>query len=66
VVRPDAQLIVECARLRAACEVRGHALSQKVHEADRWVAITAMRLGVPLVSNDGIFRGIPGLTVQSV
>jgi predicted nucleic acid-binding protein len=29
VVRPDAQLIVECARLWAACEVRGHALSQK-------------------------------------
>jgi hypothetical protein len=29
---------------------RGHALSQRVHEADRWVASTALWLGVPLVA----------------
>lgn len=53
------------ARLRAQCERIGHALSQREHDADRWVASTAVRLGVPLVSNDGIFRNGPGLVLES-
>lgn len=39
------------ARLRADCEARGHALAQREHNADRWIAATALRLSVPLVSN---------------
>jgi hypothetical protein len=39
----------------------GHAIGQKLHDGDRWVAATAIRYGVPLVSHDGIFRGAPGL-----
>ena len=31
------------------------------HDADRWVAATAIRLGISLVSNDRIFEGTPGL-----
>jgi predicted nucleic acid-binding protein len=34
--------------------------------ADRWIAATALRLGVPLVSNDGIFRGVPGLELETL
>ena len=60
--RPDREAITICAALRAESERRGHALGQKIHEADRWVATAAaMRLQVPLLSNDGVFVGVPGL-----
>jgi predicted nucleic acid-binding protein len=52
-----------CAELRATGEHAGHALGQKVHEADRWIAATAMRLGVQLVSDDSVFLGVPGLAL---
>jgi predicted nucleic acid-binding protein len=51
--------------LRVACAEIGHALSQKEHTGDRWIAATALRLGIPLVSNDGIFRNVPGLTLEA-
>jgi len=47
--------------LRVACEQAGHALGQRGHDTDRWIAATAVHLGVPLVSHDGVFRGVPGL-----
>jgi len=43
----------------------GHALAQRDHDPDLWVAPSAVRLGVPLVSNDGIFQGVPGLAVET-
>jgi tRNA(fMet)-specific endonuclease VapC len=60
---PD--LILIYARLRVECERIGHALSQREHNADRWIAATALRLGVPLASNDGIFHNVPGLLLES-
>ena len=59
---PD--LILTYARLRAECERIGHALAQRDHDADRWVAATALRLGIPLVSNDGIFDNAPGPVIE--
>jgi predicted nucleic acid-binding protein len=53
------------AHLRADCESAGHALAQREHNADRWIAAIAIRLGVPLVSNDKIFRDVPGLALES-
>jgi len=44
----------------------GHALSQRDHDADRWVAATALRLGIPLVSNDGIFKNVPRLALETL
>lgn len=44
-VQPDDDLMLTCAELRAKCLDAGHALGQKVHEADRWIAATAMALG---------------------
>lgn len=61
VVEPDDQMITTCASLRAHCAEIGHALAGKLHDGDRWIAAAAMRLGVPLVSHDGIFDGAPGL-----
>lgn len=58
-------LIDSYATLRAWCVRNGHGLGQKEHEADRWVAATAIRLGVPLVAHDAIFHGVEGLQVLS-
>lgn len=60
-VWPGAELVEVYATLRAWCEQNGHGLSGKDHEADRWVAATAMHLGVPLVAHDRVFRNVDGL-----
>lgn len=61
VVHSGDDLVREYAALRVACERAGHALHQRDHDADRWIAATAIRLGIPLVSNDGVFKDTPGL-----
>lgn len=63
VVQPDDQLIQLCADLRHRCERLGHPIGQKIHEADRWIAATALRLEIPLVSGDHVFDDIEGLEV---
>jgi predicted nucleic acid-binding protein len=64
-VQPDDALMTRCAELRYRCERDGVALGQKVHEADRWIAATALHLDVDLVSDDSAFENIDGLTVLS-
>jgi predicted nucleic acid-binding protein len=64
-VHSGSELIAVYAQLRVDCERAGHALSEREHDADRWVAATAFRLGIPLVSNDGIFRNVPGLILET-
>jgi hypothetical protein len=49
------------ARLRHECLLAGHALHQAQHTADLWIAATAIRWDLPLVSHDGVFVGCPGL-----
>ena len=63
VVQPDERLMGMCAELRDRCERAGHPLGQKIHEADRWIATTALRLDVPLVSTDRVFQEVRGLKV---
>jgi tRNA(fMet)-specific endonuclease VapC len=65
VVHSGHELIRVYAELRVACQRTGHALCQREHDADRWIAATALRLGIPLVSNDGVFKDTPGLTVAT-
>jgi predicted nucleic acid-binding protein len=64
-VHSGPELVLVHANLRAECERIGHALGQREHNADRWVASTALRLGIPLVSNDAIFENVPGLILES-
>lgn len=64
IVHTGPELVESDAKLRAHCWQIGHALGQKEHDADRWVAATAIRLGLPLVANDGIYRDVPGLRVE--
>jgi len=65
VVHSGRDLISIYADLRVACQRIGHSLCQRDHDADRWIAATALRLGIPLVSNDGIFEDAPGLALET-
>jgi predicted nucleic acid-binding protein len=66
IVHTGPELVEICAQLRVDCERAGHALAARDHTADRWIAATAIRLRVPLVSNDQIFRNTPGLTLETL
>lgn len=66
VIDTNNTLILRCAAMRADLQAAGHGLAQKVHEADRWVAATAMALGLELVAGDGIFADVPGLEVHRI
>lgn len=61
VVQPDDEMISVCAELRQGCRRIGHPLGSKVHDGDRWIAAVAIRLGLPLVSHDGVFDAVPRL-----
>lgn len=37
----------------------------KIHEADRWIAVSALYLRVELVSDDNVYRKAPGLPLRS-
>lgn len=66
IVHSGPELVTAHARLRADCRAAGHALHQQDHNADRWIAATAIRLDIPLVSNDGIFHDVPGLKLETL
>ena len=60
----DAALAKEWGRLVAEAMTLSHPLGQPHHANDAWIAATARRLGVPLVTgNTGHFQDMPGLTV---
>jgi predicted nucleic acid-binding protein len=61
IVWPGPNLVEAYASLRTWCVRTGHGLGQKEHEADRWVAATAIWLQVPLVAHDGIFASVKDL-----
>ncbi len=66
IVHTGHDLVRIYAELRVTCERIGHALCQRNHDADRWIAATALRLRIPLVSNDRIFENTPGLHLESI
>jgi predicted nucleic acid-binding protein len=66
IVHSGPALVLVYAQLRVDCPRIGHALTQREHDADRWIAATAVRLGIPLVSNDSIFRDVPGLELETI
>jgi tRNA(fMet)-specific endonuclease VapC len=61
IVWPGPNLAQAYAALRAWCVRTGHGLGQKEHEADRWVAATAVWLQIPLVAHDAIFANVKDL-----
>lgn len=63
VIPVDDHLVWTHAHLRAACRRAGHPLQDKVHAGDMWIAASALAAGLPLVTDDGVFNGAPGLQV---
>lgn len=57
----DDEVIDAFARLTAECRGQGHALHDRTHTGDRWIAACAVSKNVPLLSFDRIFRGVPRL-----
>ncbi len=57
----DRDVIDSYAELTSLCRRAGHALHDKIHTADRWVAACAIAKGLPLLSGDGIYRDAPSL-----
>lgn len=66
VIQSDQRLIERNAELRAWASRAGHGLAHKIHEADRWVATTALALDLELVAGDRIFEGVPNLVLRGV
>lgn len=62
-VQADDDLASICATLKANCRTEGHGLWHKVHDADRWIAATALSRGLDLISDDRVFVGTPGLSL---
>ncbi|GGB26266.1 hypothetical protein GCM10011492_15590 [Flexivirga endophytica] len=56
-----AEVIQSFATVRAACRQAGHALADKIHMGDAWIAATAHAHDIPLLSGDDIYRGVDGL-----
>lgn len=61
----DEAVIEAYATLTAACRTSGHALHQKVHAVDRWIAACAIAKRLPMLSGDAIFAGAPSLRLLS-
>jgi tRNA(fMet)-specific endonuclease VapC len=59
--QPDHDTATVCGELRDRCVQCGHALGGKIHDGDRWIAATAVRLGIPPVRHDRVFGGTPRL-----
>ena len=65
VLWPDDDVVWAQARLRASCRAAGHALADKVHTADLWLAATAVTYDLPLLSGERVFVGVPDLTLDA-
>lgn len=61
----DSEMTDTVAQLRNECRLIGHALHQRLHNADLWIAAAAVRWSLPLVAHDAVFIGCPGLDLRT-
>ncbi len=59
----DIDVVEAFARLSSECKRLGHALAEKMHTGDRWVAACAIAKELPLLARDGIYVNAPSLTL---
>jgi predicted nucleic acid-binding protein len=59
----DIDTIEAVAELRNEWRMIGHPLHQSHHNADLWIAATAIRWSIPLVAHDAVFIGAPRVQV---
>ncbi len=57
----DDEVIDAHAALYAECRRVGHALHDKAHTGDRWIAACAIAKALPLLAGDGIYLRAPNL-----
>jgi len=62
----DERVVQAYARLRSACQAVGHALWDKPHRCDIWIAATAIALDAPLLAGDRIYQGALDLRLLDV
>ena len=62
-IRASNGVVDAFARLTAECRRAGHALQDRLHVGDRWVAACAIAHQLELLAGDGIYRGAPDLTI---
>jgi predicted nucleic acid-binding protein len=60
----DRDVVDAFAVLSRDARATGHALADKIHLADRWIAACAISKGLPLLARDAVYRGAPGLTLR--
>jgi predicted nucleic acid-binding protein len=65
VLEVDGATTETVAELRDQCRLISHALHQRLHNADLWIAAAAIRWSLPLVAHDGVFIGCPGLDLRT-
>ncbi len=65
-MQADDAMATVCAEIRHRCVQIGHALGDKIHDRDRWIAAAAIRRSLPLVSHDGVFDKAPGLDLLTI
>lgn len=65
VLEVDGETTETVAQLRNQCRMIGHALHQRHHNADLWIAAAAVRWSLPLVAHDSVFVGCPGLDLRT-
>jgi predicted nucleic acid-binding protein len=56
-------LLTRMAELRYACRQLGHPLGDRAHGNDLAIAATAVQIGAVLVTADGVFQDVPGLSL---
>lgn len=61
----DGETTEAVAQLRNQCRLIGHALHQRLHNADLWIAAAAIRWNLPLVAHDAVFISCPGLDLRT-
>ncbi len=57
-------LLGTVAELRYECRRAGHALHDRSHANDLWIAASAIHIGAPLLTDDGVFENVPGLALH--
>ncbi len=59
----DDSVIATYAKFYADCRRSGHALHDKKHTGDRWIAACAIAYGLELLAGDKIYANAPGLSL---
>jgi predicted nucleic acid-binding protein len=64
VVPTSDSLLTTLAELRYECRRLGHALHDRSHANDLWIAASAIHIGARLLTDDGVFETTPGLALH--